>query len=505
MSASAPKAMSSESSRIVKTVFLALVLDLLAFTLPLPLFPRLIDYYTSQESSNPNSFLSRVLSLFRSFRSLASNNQSSTLSSAAAGNKRWDVVLLGGALGSVFSLCQCIISPSLGSLSDKYGRKPVLLLTMLGNILSAFIWLKSTTFSTYLISRLIGGLSEGNVQLSQAIISDVTTPETRSKSLALVGIAFSVCFTFGPSIGAYFASRSLPTTASPNSPDKSSRPVLNVYAFPALVSLVLLCIETFYLYVSLPETRGYKSRVGLKDLPQGGSGTEQKTEEKEGGVKRESVEVRKERLRKLGRLHGLFLLFFSGAEFTLTFLTYDLFFATNKQNGMLLSYIGVLSSLLQGGFVRPRLTKHKTSELTFTQQGIYSCTVSLALMAILPLTGVRDSKWSSWVLYAIATGLSYTSATAVTGMMGAAAACCDDVEDEADQQGKLPRGKALGRFRSAGQLGRAIGPLLATATYWTQGPSVTYTIGALALGTLAWSMGGMVSEEVRRKAANKSR
>lgn len=111
--------------------------------------------------------------------------------------------------------------------------------------------------------------------------------------------------------------------------------------------------------------------------------------------------------------------------------------------------IGVLSSLLQGGFVRPRLSKHKTSELTFTQQGIYSCTVSLALMAILPLTGVRDSKWSSWVLYAIATGLSYTSATAVTGMMGAAAACCDDVEDEADQQGKLPRGKALGRFRSA--------------------------------------------------------
>lgn len=111
--------------------------------------------------------------------------------------------------------------------------------------------------------------------------------------------------------------------------------------------------------------------------------------------------------------------------------------------------IGVLSSLLQGGFVRPRLSKHKTSELTFTRQGIYSCTVALGLMAILPLSGVRDSKYSSWILYAIATGLSYTSATAVTGMMGAAAACCDDVEDEMDQREKLPRGKALGRFRSA--------------------------------------------------------
>jgi hypothetical protein len=52
----------------------------------------------------------------------------------------------------------------------------------------------------------------------------------------------------------------------------------------------------------------------LKDLPQRGPATEQKKEEKEGGVKRESVEVRKERLRKLGRLHGLFLLFFSGVS-----------------------------------------------------------------------------------------------------------------------------------------------------------------------------------------------
>lgn len=56
-----------------------------------------------------------------------------------------------------------------------------------------------------------------------------------------------------------------------------------------------------------------------------------------------------------------------------------------------------------------------------------------------------------------------------------------------------------------GQLGRAIGPLLATATYWTRGPTTTYTIGALALGTLAWSMSGMVKEEVQRKAANKNK
>jgi hypothetical protein len=74
------------------------------------------------------------------------------------GEKNWDVVLLGGAMGSLFSFCQCLISPSLGScescfgdgaevpVSDRYGRKKVLLATMTGNLLSAVVWLRSTTF-----------------------------------------------------------------------------------------------------------------------------------------------------------------------------------------------------------------------------------------------------------------------------------------------------------------------------------------------------------------------
>lgn len=65
---------------------------------------------------------------------------------------------------------QFIVSPKIGSLSDKYGRKRILLITMIGNILSALVWIKSTTFATYLLSRVIGGLSEGNVQLAMCVI-----------------------------------------------------------------------------------------------------------------------------------------------------------------------------------------------------------------------------------------------------------------------------------------------------------------------------------------------
>ena len=76
---------------------------------------------------------------------------------------------------------------------------------MVGNILSAVVWIQSTTFASYILSRVIGGLSEGNVQLAVAILSDVTSAADRSRALASVGIAFAICFCVGPPIGAYFA------------------------------------------------------------------------------------------------------------------------------------------------------------------------------------------------------------------------------------------------------------------------------------------------------------
>ncbi|GHJ86419.1 hypothetical protein NliqN6_2821 [Naganishia liquefaciens] len=483
---------------VVLTVFIALVLDLLAFTLPLPLFPRLIDFYTVQESNDPTTLLAQSLAFFRQTRARLTSFAPGTYTpSGVEGggitgnyNKKWDVVLLGGAMGSVFSLCQCVISPFLGRLSDKYGRKKVLLATMVGNILSAAIWLRSTTFSSYMLSRLVGGLSEGNVQLSTAIISDVTDANTRSKSLALIGLAFSICFTFGPSLGAYFASQPLPLSSRVASDTK-----WNVYAFPAAISVGLLVLETVYLIINLPETKDYKkSRQAVV-----------KDEARHSETVKESFEIRRNRLKKLGRLHGFFLLFFSGAEFTLTFLTYDLFHATNRQNGMLLSYIGILSSLLQGGYVRRALSKGRVTELTFTRQGIYSCILALFLMAALPFPVVRDSAYSTAMLYTIATCLAYTSATCVTGMMAAAAACCDE-DDERGVSGqnsrtvsRLPRGRALGGFRSRGQLGRAIGPMWATTLYWTRGPTVAYSLAAVSLALVASSMQSMVKDEVKRK------
>lgn len=220
------------SKTVVRTVFIALVLDLLAFTMPLPLFPRLIAWYLERETlQHPLqgvqgvSLLARLLKASHTWRSYLLSWSGATGTLAKASGKNWDVVLLGGAMGSLFSLCQCVISPWLGGcelvpaqirrgLTDSVGyvrpeessaHDDVGQYLVCCNLAAEYHICRSSAWrrtkadgqSTYLLSRIVGGLSEGNVQLSTAIISDVTDSVSRPRSLALVGIAFSICFTLG--------------------------------------------------------------------------------------------------------------------------------------------------------------------------------------------------------------------------------------------------------------------------------------------------------------------
>ncbi|KAI0353590.1 MFS general substrate transporter [Trametes cingulata] len=469
--------------KVERVVFLSLVLDLFAFTIPLPLFPRIIEWFTKRESSDPNGFLSRTLSLVSSARALVYQPTSNP--------QRWDVVLLGGLMGSVFSFgTYRFISPRIGALSDKYGRKRILLLTMIGNILSGLVWLKSTTFATYMLSRVIGGLSEGNVQLAIAILSDVTTPENRAKALAHVGIAFAICFIIGPPIGAYFASRPLPSSIT------ASGIEFNVYAVPAALTVILLTLETIFLVVALPETRGKHAQAAPEKTATNGASNGTANGKANGATHQTSrqatVSERIQMLKTLQHLHFLFLGVFSGVEFTLTFLTFDLFDWDNKQNGALIGSIGIISALLQGGYVRRALVK--VGEGNMARRGITSCALGLIFLTILPHMVANHRTVAIRLLQAAAACMAMTSATVVNSLTAYASLQCDDVSVDPDtgknveEHPDLAKGKALGKFRSSGQLGRAIGPLLACASYWTFGPSLTYAISAVAMFALSSKM-----------------
>ncbi|KAH6915348.1 major facilitator superfamily domain-containing protein [Coprinopsis sp. MPI-PUGE-AT-0042] len=433
-------------AKVETIVFLSLVLDLFAFTIPLPLFPRLIEWYTLRESSDPSGLLSQALNAVRAIRS--------QLYKPGAQSARWDVVLLGGLMGSVFSALQWFISPKIGSLSDKYGRKKILLITMIGNILSALVWFQSTTFASYILSRVIGGLSEGNVQLAIAILSDITTAANRSKALAHVGIAFAICFCIGPPIGAYFASRPLPQGVS------SLGIELNIYAIPAFLTLVLLIVETIFLIVALPETRGVKASPQAK--PKGSEKNATTTASAKPAAKR-TVEQRLASLAALRTIHFFFLAIFSGVEFTLTFLTFDLLDWNNTQNGKLLGSIGVVSALLQGGYVRRSAAK--IGEGKMARQGVGSCVMGFALLAAMPRYVQSNPTLALRLLQLAAVCMAFTSATVVNSLTACASLQCDDASVDAtgkttDEHPELAKGRALGRFRSSGQLGRAIGPLI---------------------------------------------
>jgi len=187
---------------------------------------------------------------------------------------------------------------------------------MLGNILSAVVWIQSTTFASYILSRVIGGLSEGNVQLAVAILSDVTSAADRSKALASVGIAFAICFCVGPPIGAYFASRPFP-------PNVIQGLELNIYATPAALTLVLLVLETIFLAAALPETRFSQKEVKSTEFDLGDEAPPSPTASRSVQLRGKSVKDRLRLLGSMSTLHFLFLGTFSGVEFTLTFLTFD--------------------------------------------------------------------------------------------------------------------------------------------------------------------------------------
>ena len=132
---------------------------------------------------------------------------------------------------------------------------------------------------------------------------------------------------------------------------------------------------------------------------------------------------------------------------------------------MLIGFIGIISALLQGGYVRRAMSK--TGEAVMARRGVSSCGLGLVLLAILPNFAATKTGLAVRLLQAAAVCLAFTSATVVNALTAHASLQCDETLDEKtgkpqEANPELAKGQALGRFRSSGQLGRAIGPLLGT-------------------------------------------
>lgn len=271
---------------------------------------------------------------------------------------------------------------------------------MAGNIASVALWVAATDFRTFLASRVVGGLSEGNVQLATAMAADVSDEKQRGATMALVGVCFSIAFTFGPALGAALAN--IEMVAS------------NPFATAAGFSLFLIVVETLYLYFFLPETLPASRKAATLDS----------SARKQPRPAQKHTRTNSHAL--LNFTHFIFILFFSGMEYSLPFMTYDLFAYSSSQSGKLLGFVGLVASILQGSVTR------RLHPLRVVQLGVVACAASFFLLG--RLTSERG-------LYGAASLLAVTTATVVTGLNSLSSFEAEENE----------RGGKLGNHRSWGK------------------------------------------------------
>lgn len=110
-----------------------------------------------------------------------------------------------GAIISSFAFCTLLAGPFLGRWSDRIGRRPVLLVSQVGTFIGFLVLANATTLWMVFLARMIDGSTAGNLSIAQAYISDVTKPEDRAKSFAVIGIAFGLGFLVGPGISGFLS------------------------------------------------------------------------------------------------------------------------------------------------------------------------------------------------------------------------------------------------------------------------------------------------------------
>lgn len=155
-----------------------------------------------------------------------------------------------GLLFAVFSVCQFVSTPIIGRMSDKWGRRPLLILSMAGTSLSFLLMAVAPSILWLFVARALDGLTAGNLPVAQAVISDTTKPSERARGFGIIGAAFGFGFVFGPAIAAITVGYSA--------------------AIPFVIAGVIALIGTVLTAVLLPETNKHLGEVRegkLFDLP----------------------------------------------------------------------------------------------------------------------------------------------------------------------------------------------------------------------------------------------
>ena len=316
-----------------------------------------------------------------------------------------------GLLFASYSIMQLIFSPILGGLSDKYGRRPVLFLSILGTGLGFLILGFATTLWMLFFGRILDGITGGNISTAQAYIADITTKEDRAKGMGLVGAAFGLGFIFGPAIGGIL-----------------SRWGIHV---PFFFAAGLCFANAILLFFTLPETV-------TKDHPARSSAAGGR------GVRQLIRSLKQPRLAFVLVIYFLFVVAFS--IMTTSFSLYVMFrFGYDVQHtGYLFAYVGLIAVVVQGGLIG-RLVK-RFGELPLVITGALCFSISLfAVPFVGPAAGGLAALLIGGGVFSLGNSLATPALTSLASK----------------SVGPAEQGTVLGVTQSVASLARAVGPFLA--------------------------------------------
>ena len=425
-------------------IFLTVFMDLAGFSIIFPLFPAMLNFYLPREGSD--SILGHLI---HGLKVLTETHTESTLASLSL------AVLFGGILGSLYSLLQFFFSPIWGHLSDKMGRRPILLTTVGGIAISYLIWIFSGSFLLLIISRVIGGIMSGNISVATAAIADVTTPEKRTRGMAVIGIAFGLGFLVGPAIGGFTATIDL-TRSHP----ELIKWGINPFSVPATLAFILSVINLIWIFNRFGETIRTDSLDNIHKDQVEKVNRDLSRELSPWARIRNLFITRNIAIKKALVIYFLFIFAFSGLEFSLTFLALERLNYGPLENVRIFVYVGLVMLLIQGYLVRKYGSR--IGEKKLNTVGLICAIVGFLLLAV---SHGQILFYMGLTAMGIAAGLITPALSSLISLLS----------------GKADQGIHLGQMRAGGALGRALGPIAASVTYWYLGSHLAYPLGAALL------------------------
>jgi multidrug resistance protein len=392
---------SETTKRVLKIIFLIMLMDIVGMSIIFPVAPYIVQKYSGD-------------------------------------------ALMVTMLTVIYAGAQFFAAPALGKISDRVGRRPVLLISVFGSAVGYFVFGIGGALWVLFLSRLIDGITGGNISTASAYIIDVSKPEERAKNFTLLGMAYGVGFILGPALGGVLGQWNL------NAP---------VYV-AGIIFLLSTALVYFRLPESLPAESRAKSRLSLNDFNPFASVAQM---------------MRKPGLGILLLIVALFNFSFDGVNSVTGVFIKNKFHSLPLTLGLLMVAVGISTAFVQAGLIERLVKQYGEKRIAFI--GLLASVIGW------PLTALSPALWMLFVIAFLQGG--------ITGFIWATTGTLAANQVKEHEQGQL-----AGVNVALSGLMAMLGPLWAGAAYDHVAPSSPYWIGSIVL-LVAWGL--LLGVKVRKQ------